>query len=103
MTSVIVQPEALRQLAEQLESQVGPLLEQAAQKFEAAEVEGEAFSKDGLGIALIYPGTREFAMKDVESKIDLLAEMREKLDDTADEWEKAEQASTISAPGGVEV
>ncbi|HEY7048739.1 MAG TPA: hypothetical protein VH373_16075 [Jatrophihabitantaceae bacterium] len=90
-----VQPEALRQLAEQLESQLHPLLERAAHSFEAAEIEGEKFSTAGIAMQIAYPGTREFAATDADSKIEVVSAMKEKLSATAEEWDKAEHASTV--------
>ena len=61
-----VQPQALRALAEQLESQVHPLLERAVNSFKAAEIEGEKFSTAGIAMQIVYPGTKEFAETDAE-------------------------------------
>lgn len=96
MTSAeTVIPEALTSLAEALESNVTPLLEQAKASFEAAEIEGEAFSRAGIAMQIVYPGTREWALKDCETKNEELTAIHDKLTATANIWSRAEGSNTM--------
>ncbi|SHG50773.1 hypothetical protein SAMN05443575_2121 [Jatrophihabitans endophyticus] len=88
-------PEALIQLANQLDDAVGPELDRAKASFEAAEISGDKFSQAGLSLQVVYPGTREWAIADAQSKHDELRAITDKLAATATLWARAESDNTI--------
>lgn len=90
-----VVPEKLIELANNLDDRVGPELDKAKWYFEQAEIDGGAFTAVGLAMQVVYPGTREWAIKDAESKNTELRSITDKLANTAKQWAKAEEDSTV--------
>lgn len=88
-------PASLTHLSDELRGQVATLLQQAHQAFDAAEVGGDAFSTAGLAMQIVYPGTRQWALRDCQRKGDELTTACDKLDSTADTWNRAEHESTV--------
>ena len=98
-TPFTVVPESLNTLAGNIDSQVVSLLEQAKEKIEAAEIEGGKFSRDGLAMQLAYPGTHEFVLHDLDSKIEALKGVSEQLKKIAESYEKADDSSRVKVGG----
>lgn len=96
MTSETIRPEQLTALAQQLESTVGPLLDQAAASLGAATIAGSAFSNAGLAMQVVYPGLRDWAVRDARTEHDELDAVRDKLRATAALWSDAESSSTVA-------
>ena len=93
--SETVHPAELRALAGQLDSQLTPIFEKALQAFEAAEIGGPAFSLYGAELAVTYPGTQHFALRDVQTKAEAVQSIIDRLNSTATAWERADSHSTV--------
>lgn len=94
--SETVIPERLIQVANALDDAVGPHLDLAKAHFEEAEIAGDKFSQAGIGMAVAYPGIRQWAITDAESKRKELLEITDKMADTAKTWAAAESNNTIT-------
>lgn len=90
-------PERLIQLANDLDDSVGPELDLAKASFEAATISGDKFSQAGATMQVAYPGAREWAIADVQSKDAELRSITDKLAATATLWASAETDNTIVA------
>jgi len=93
--SETVDPDALRALATQLDSQLTPIFLETLESFEAAEISGPAFSLYGAELALTYPGTQHFAMRDLQTKAQAVQSIIDRLNSTAETWRTAEQHNTV--------
>jgi hypothetical protein len=90
-------PERLIELANTLDDTVGPELDLAKAYFEQAEIAGDKFSQAGIGMQLAYPGIRQWAMTDSQSKRTDLLSLTDKLAATATTWANAESDNTVIA------
>ena len=88
-------PERLIELANALDDTVGPELDLAQAYFTEAEIPGDKFSQAGIGMQLAYPGIREWAIADSDSKRQDLKAITDKLAATATTWANAESDNTI--------
>ncbi len=91
------EPEAIQKLGENIEEQVGKLIEQAHSALEEAKISEDAFSTAGWILAAAYPGAHEFFVMDAESKHKHMDTVRSKLANTAKHWREAEHKSTVRA------
>jgi hypothetical protein len=89
------EPEAIQKLGENIEEQVGKLIEQAHSALEEAEISEDAFSTSGWILAAAYPGAHEFFVMDAESKHKHMDTVKSKLANTAKHWREAEHKSTV--------
>ncbi len=89
------EPEAIQKLGENIEEQVGKLIEQARSALEEAKISEDAFSTSGWVLAAAYPGAHEFFVMDAESKHKHMDTVKSKLANTAKHWREAEQKSTV--------
>ena len=89
------EPEAIQKLGENIEEQVGKLIEQAHSSLEEAKISEDAFSTSGWILAAAYPGAHEFFVMDAESKHKEMDTVKAKLGNTAKHWREAEEKSTV--------
>ncbi len=89
------EPEAIQKLGENIEEQVGKLVEQAHAALEEAKISEDAFSTSGWILAAAYPGAHEFFVADAESKHKHMNTVKDKLANTAKHWREAEEKSTV--------
>ena len=89
------EPEAIQKLGENIEEQVGKLIEQAHSALEEAKISEDAFSTSGWILAAAYPGAHEFFVMDAESKHKHMDTVKAKLANTAKHWREAEEKSTV--------
>lgn len=89
------EPEAIQRLGEDIETQVGKLIEQAHSALEEAKISEDAFSTSGWILAAAYPGAQEFFAMDAESKGKHITTVKDKLANTAKHWRTAEHKSTV--------
>lgn len=89
------EPEAIQKLGENIEEQVGKLIEQAHSSLEEAKISEDAFSTSGWILAAAYPGAHEFFVMDAESKHKEMDTVKAKLANTAKHWREAEKKSTV--------
>lgn len=89
------EPEAIQRLGEDIEAQVGKLIEQAHSALEEAKISEDAFSTSGWILAAAYPGAQEFFAMDAESKGKHITTVKNKLANTAKHWRTAEDKSTV--------
>lgn len=95
-----VVPTSVHAFAEQLDASLAPLFQQAQEKFgEATELNGPAFSQDGVELQATYPGIAHFALRDLQTKTEAVQSLIERLHTTAGIWQFAEQASTTKQGG----
>ena len=87
--------DALRALATSLD-EVRESLEGAAQDIEAGEIGGSSFSKLGLDMGVLYPSAHSFAVRDADRKAKQIESVQERLKSTAETWDRAEEANTVS-------
>ncbi|MEU8260126.1 hypothetical protein AB0C02_05835 [Micromonospora sp. NPDC048999] len=89
---------AIRALGEAIEEQAGPGLEGASKLLEGTrEIEHSNFTTVVPSLAVAYVGAVEFLEEELRTKRAHLTEIRSRLNRTAENWEAAEQASTITA------
>jgi Excreted virulence factor EspC, type VII ESX diderm len=86
---------ALRALANNLD-EVRNLLKEAGETVENGEVGGSSFSKYGLDMAVAYPSAHSFAVRDAARKEHHIETIQDRLRSTADTWDAAEAANTIT-------
>ena len=89
------EPEAIAKLGENIEEQVGKLIEQAHSALEEAKISEDAFSTSGWILAAAYPGAHEFFVMDAESKHKHMDTVKARLANTAKHWREAEEKSTV--------
>ena len=89
------EPEAIQKLGENIEEQVGKLIEEAHKALEEAKISEDAFSTSGWILAAAYPGAHEFFVMDAESKHKHMDTVKGKLANTAKHWREAEEKSTV--------
>jgi hypothetical protein len=89
------EPESIQKLGENIEEQVGKLIEQAHSALEEAKISEDAFSTSGWLLAAAYPGAHEFFVMDAESKHKHMDTVKAKLANTAKHWRTAEEKSTV--------
>jgi hypothetical protein len=89
--------DALRALASTLD-EVRETLESAGHDIELGEIGGSSFSKLGLDMAVLYPSAHSFAVRDAERKAAQIESVQERLRSTAETWDRAEEANTVT-PG----
>lgn len=95
-----VDTDALRAVAERFESEVGAQLDKAKQSLARAQgIEYSNFTNVHIPLAVVYVEAWNFENRDLETKRQNVTTFRDKLKKTADDWDSAEQASTIK-PGG---
>ena len=93
-------PTSVHAFAEQLDSTLAPLFQEAQEKFgEATELNGPAFSMDGVELSATYPGVAHLALRDLQTKTEAVQSIIERLHSTAGIWEFTEQASTTKQSG----
>lgn len=88
-------PEAISRLGENIEEEVGTLIEQAHSALGEAKISEDAFSTSGWILAAAYPGAHEFFVMDAESKHKHMDTVKAKLANTAKHWREAEEKSTV--------
>ncbi|MFC4913380.1 hypothetical protein [Actinomadura gamaensis] len=92
-------PEDIKRLGKQVEDDVAKLVKEAAAAIKEAEIGPEDFSDQGFPMGIAYPGAHEYGVTDGESKEKHLGKIAQKLDRTAEHWEKAEEKSTVRGRG----
>lgn len=90
-----ITPERLIQLANELDDAIRPELDTAKAKFEAADIPGDKFSQVGAAMLIAYPGARQWAIADAQSKQEELRSLTDKLAATAKLWADAETNNTV--------
>ncbi len=88
---------AIRALGEAIEEQAGPGLEEASNRLkDARDIEHSNFTTVVPQLAIAYVAAVEFLEEELRTKRAHLAEIRSRLNTTADNWEATEHASTIA-------
>jgi hypothetical protein len=90
---VCAEPDEIRRHGGAVVEQVSPYLENAADAVENDPC--EEFGDAGEVMAAAYRAGREFLVRDLRGKVDLLHTFRDELDAVARNWESASEASTI--------
>lgn len=92
-------PEDLRTLARNLDAQVSPHLDNADRlhRTEAQATDG-MFTSFTFTLASVYAVATEFMGQELQSKRDDIAAFGSTLTTTADNWQRAEDQSTIHNP-----
>ncbi len=95
-----VDTDALRQFAQQFDSQVGAKLADAGTALRDAQaIEYSNFTTVHIPLAVVYVEAWNFANRDLETKRQNAVDFRGKLEATAAHWDEAEHASTIHQDG----
>jgi hypothetical protein len=87
---------ALRGLAGKFESDVGPHLDNAktAMSTDAQSIEYSNFTSVSIALAAVYVEACNFAIQDLSHKRQNTTDFGKALTQTANDWDKAEHAST---------
>jgi hypothetical protein len=88
-------PEQVIGYANALDQAAGPALDAAKAAFEAADIDGGAFSPVGIALAVAYPGSQHWAVNDAQSKHEQLRAITDNMAATAKLWAAAETDNTI--------
>lgn len=99
---VYVDPDALRAAAGRFDSEVAAKLAEARQALQGAQSLNYAdFTTVQVALASVVVEAWNFALRDLESKLDTSQDFRNGLRASAEHWEQAEEASTVRQdPGG---
>ncbi|KQY57188.1 MULTISPECIES: type VII secretion target [unclassified Nocardioides] len=91
---VRVDPPSLRRLATELDDVI-TLLAAAQQSISDSDTQADAFSPSGQPLAYAFLGAIEYAGNDAYEQAAQVASIQRRLNRTADQWEEAEEASTV--------
>ncbi|MFD2767345.1 hypothetical protein [Micromonospora eburnea] len=87
---------AIRSMAEAVVRQTAPGLEAASARLqETRAIEHSNFTSVVPQLAVAYVGAVEFMEEELRTKLTHLTEIQSRLNRTADNWEAADQSSTI--------
>ncbi|WP_169799228.1 type VII secretion target [Nocardioides jensenii] len=89
-----VDPPSLRRLAGDLDDVI-QLLSEAQQAIADSDTQADAFSPSGQPLAYAFLGAIEYAGNDAYEQADQIASIQNRLNLTADYWDKAEEAATV--------
>lgn len=96
---VRVDPPSLRTLATQMDDVID-LLSSAQSSVAESEISASAFSPAGVPLAYALLGAIEYAGNDAYEQADQVGSIQIRLRQTADYYEAADEASTVTEVGG---